>query len=193
MLEYTYTYKGGKFTFQGKDSESLWENVKVFLDRQNIKYDEGLIRNHIKLTCKNSDFRQKEQKQPKVYAKPRLRGAFEAAKALVNLSVGNAVDQPEAQRRADICIKCPMKSATSDCMACGGAGVVARQVGDIHRMMKGKTVVPKSVKTLYCGICNCSLSLLVVTKISGLSSKLDNPGRPDECWMKRNGVNFKDN
>lgn len=192
MIEYTYTFKGSKFTFVGKDSDSIWASVEPFLKRNNIKYNESLIKNHIRLTAKNAGIESnKESKPRKVSSRPGLRDAFQAAKALVNLTIGNAVDQPEAQRRADICLNCPMSSKTSDCMACGGSRVVANQASEISRMIKGRSVVPRGIKSLYCGVCSCSLSLLVMTKISGLSDKLDDPNRPDECWMKRNGVNFK--
>jgi hypothetical protein len=122
---------------------------------------------------------------------PKLSEAWHAGLAIMNRAIGNTPTQEEHKRRADICAKCPMKSETSICYGCGGAGKLSSLISSISKLTTRVIVVDKRMKDKYCSICDCSLALLTVTNIDGLKEKQDlNRLRPIHCWMRVGGPNY---
>lgn len=86
------------------------------------------------------------------------------------------VDQQEAQRRADICQRCPMNMEVGGCSGCVDfAGQVLNVLGD--RRVQGISTLRS------CGVCACSLPALVFMPLEVLSKHADLPGH---CWQKQN-------
>lgn len=118
--------------------------------------------------------------------------AARAAKALVQVVRGGNVDQQEYQRRLDICNKCPLKSKVSDCMGCGASGKVSRFIMDFKSRLGLGYKIDTKDGAMFCKICGCSLSLLLVTQLKNYKteSDLENSKRPNACWLKRMSPNY---
>jgi hypothetical protein len=85
------------------------------------------------------------------------------------------VDQEEAERRAEICAKCPMQVSTSGCWGCKG-------IAGMLPAIAGARKTPYDGQLKACGVCGCYNAVSVhlpkdVQEAEGLNF-------PDWCWKK---------
>ena len=86
------------------------------------------------------------------------------------------VNEAEAERRAEICVACPMNIPAPGCVACAGSKLTRGLIG-------GKTKHDKKLKN--CGICKCVNRAQVWLPLDVLSRSLDSAqyqALPDFCW-----------
>lgn len=126
-----------------------------------------------------------------------IASAFDAARAILNLSAGNIVSEKETMRRAKICLECPLASDTSDCFGCGGSKKIVNKLLELRHEtgidLEARFAGFNQILQKFCGFCGCSLSLITATKIAGFAreSEEKNNERPDNCWLKRTSTNYK--
>lgn len=140
--------------------------------------------------------------KPKI-KKLTLQQAMLGAKALVQVIKGDVVDDFELRRRANICATCTIISDTDNkCTSCAKRGLskVARDLairyGRNFTVPKIMAIHTKPVRTaslseFYCGACGCSCLNLCLSRSKIFLAKEDANLRPDHCWAKPNGPNFK--
>lgn len=180
---YVIAHKGKLERFSDPDSGALIAKVNAFMQKNNIKFDAKVVKAAI-------DRQTKMQK--KANTRVTLSDAFQGAKALVRFTSGKAASQKEVLRRAEICKACPLMSSTSGCMACGAAARATQLVNSIQSMKKGAVSIPSEVKSKFCGVCSCSIPLMIVTKYEDFYQETDekNSRRPDGCWLKKTSPKF---
>jgi hypothetical protein len=85
------------------------------------------------------------------------------------------VSQEEAERRADICMRCPMQVSTSGCWGCKGiAGMLPAIAG------ARKTSFDAQLKA--CGVCGCYNAVAVHLPVAIQGSK--DLEFPEWCWKR---------
>lgn len=85
------------------------------------------------------------------------------------------VPQEEAERRADICMRCPMQMSTSGCWGCKGiAGMLPAIAG------ARKTSVDAQLKA--CGVCGCYNAVAVHLPVDVQGG--DDLDFPEWCWKR---------
>lgn len=117
-----------------------------------------------------------------------IASSINGAKALLKYAMGKAVSNQEILRRSNVCATCPKVSNVSDCMGCGGSGKITSLINTIRRQKGKEVAIPDKVKRKFCGVCQCSIPLLVVTRFEDFSK--DEHIRPDHCWMNPSSHNF---
>lgn len=188
------------------DSElQLIDKLVAFRLEKKIKPDgyEDVAREvKAKLKTSSSTIRVEKEVKPRTN-KLTLHQAILGAKALVEIIKGDIVDDAELQRRATICAHCEIISDTSGgCTSCARKGLVklARNLAlnygrnfAVPRITayKLKPIKSASLSEFYCGHCSCSCLNLALSKSKNFVSKENNETRPDNCWAKVNGKNWK--
>lgn len=128
-----------------------------------------------------------------------LAEAVSGAKALIKNVLGIAVSNEEIYRRSEICSNpnktgqpCPNLSKIGGCGTCGLAGKISKYVNDIRVQKKISHPMPVATKGQFCGVCDCSLDLMLPTKISDFKNEApeQNSSRPDFCWLKTTSPNY---
>jgi hypothetical protein len=166
--------KGNAITIYGKDLNDLTVNVINW--RQHNSEKGPIEYNQVYNQVRSQNLHQPEVKITK-HKKTRSIKSFHetlnGAKALVKVSLGQHVSQTEFDRRAEICSSCPKLSLTSDCIGCGAAGRIANNVRKLSSEF-GKTYnIPSNkygpITRQYCGVCECSLALMLMAKIGQFS------------------------
>ena len=101
--------------------------------------------------------------------------AANAFKAALN---GDVVDDAMIARRVKTCRKCPKRVRSS-----GLATRISKLLGDLAN----KHRVPKDIADYSCGVCGCSLMLLVPATEKDLhkDSPEERKTRPAYCWLKQ--------
>jgi len=98
------------------------------------------------------------------------------------------VDQNEANRRAEICVRCYQNMTTNFCAGCGVMQTITSMVSKV----KGSRTTPLDSNLYTCGMCGCRNEAIVhVNKnilLSGEKSETTN-SRPDWCWLKNDDLN----
>lgn len=109
-----------------------------------------------------------------------IRDATAAVNAALKARGGKVVDAAELKRRADICLKCPMRRFVSM--------QPADQLSRVMGMMVNRHRVPASVASYKCGVCGCSLMMLLPALPEDLHK--DNPEQAElrrssapSCWV----------
>lgn len=106
-------------------------------------------------------------------------------KTMVDWATGHGlkpVSQEEAERRAAICVKCPLNVGMSGCGVCR-QGLQAIRVGILNK----QTSHDAGLRA--CGVCGCDNKLQVHVPISVLKTNGDYKYPEDWCWKATNGVN----
>lgn len=192
-MEFTTYWKSQTFKFTGNSVEEIANRAQQFLIEKNIarnrKEVEILIENYFKMN-------------PGKISKriPRIGEAFHAGMALLQASVGQYASEQEIKRRSKICLTagpnggpCPHLSGYSECMGCGGMKNVNNFMLRARKMLGlSKIVLDQSLKTKYCGVCGCSLSLLLITNSFPKESDEENKKRPAFCWMRKDSDNYQE-
>jgi hypothetical protein len=210
------TQSGSTIEIVGKDMNNLVDNVLLYRRGKSVGSTEyNTVYNDVRRQVQKKDGPQKRTiteirqdlealKQRKSKRKIGFRDAYRASKAIVDIARGNIENQEEIQRRSDICFGCPLISDVSDCMACGAGSRITKEVLSIQKESNTAFQVPvgtregrtgsESLSKMFCGHCGCACLTLCVSKMKHIRTEdpVKNQSRPDKCWMKRNGVNFKD-
>lgn len=99
-------------------------------------------------------------------------------KAMYQFAIQNKfepVDQEEANRRAEICAKCPLQISTSGCWGCKG-------IAGMLPSIAGARKTPHDPQLKACGVCGCYNAVSVHIPVS-----VQQDGHlnfPDYCWKK---------
>lgn len=165
----------------GFTENDLFKKVTKALSFNKIAFDPASIRQNIR-------------RQNHVIAKKtelKLADTISGANALIKFATTEPVDNQEIARRSEICASCAFRSDVSDCKACGAAKKIAGLVNLIRKARKKESEIPVSVRSRYCGVCSCSLALLVVTKAEDFHKESPEKlsQRPDYCWLKKINLN----
>jgi hypothetical protein len=193
-------------TMSSNSLDGLISKVFEFRQRKNLApKDLPSVRREV--TAKHKTKNQLINKSTAV--KPRankltLQQAMLGAKALVKVIQGDVVSDAELQRRAEVCARCPKISDTSTTCStsCAKRGLarfarnLAIRYGRNFTVPKIMAIHTRPVKTaslseFYCGVCSCSCLNLCLSKSKNFLAKEDADLRPDHCWAKPNGINWK--
>lgn len=183
--QFRYVFKDKVFSINHPDQDVLFSNAKQEL------IDKGIFTTDKDL--KEAIDRQSKKVQPRPKLKRKtLSEMVTGAKAVVRYTIGNAASPAEVNRRAKICDQCPLKDSISDCMSCGGAGKVANFINKLRRYKKSEGSIPDHLRKKFCGMCGCSIAMLIVTKYEDFYQEdaQKNASRPDYCWLKKSSINF---
>jgi hypothetical protein len=95
------------------------------------------------------------------------------------------VEKDEANRRAAICVSCPL-----NVQAIGGCGSNCNKIVErlTPGMAKQSTLFDSQLKT--CAVCHCYNSVQVHFPLAVLG-ETDTPKLPDHCWRKPSGPNYR--
>lgn len=182
VFKYSTGYKGQLYRFEDRSRDIVLEKVVEFMQKNNIIFNrEDLLRSIDRQSAIAST------KKKRVT----LGDAVNGAKALIKYTSSNRISTEELTRRSTICSQCPMINRLGGCMSCGAAGAIARFVNKIRSSYNLEIQIPSEVRQSYCGVCECSLALMVVTHINDFHESAEkNAMRPDCCWMKTISYNF---
>lgn len=105
-------------------------------------------------------------------------GAIAAMKAYREAKKGNTVDQQTVRDRARICKGCPKRRIVANATT-----AVSKLLG----RMANKHRVPDDVSRYSCGVCGCSLMLLLPAQKEHLhkDSPEEAAERPEHCWVPK--------
>ena len=183
MMKFKLRFDKSSAYFEAETKALLIDKIKEYCEKNNINFSHNLVSAHI--DAQNNISKEKEKKVS-------ISDAFTGARAILRYVAGNSVSKEEMNRRASICESCPQLKMTSGCMSCGAGGRIARLVNSIRSYKKTEAQVPKSVENKYCGICSCSIPMMILTKYSDFykESQSKNEKRPDTCWLKQTSTNF---
>jgi len=100
-----------------------------------------------------------------------------AIKAFCHAIKGDVVSPEEVRRRSGICETCPKRERVSK---------VKTQVSKFLGMVASRYRVSSDTKDYCCGVCHCSLLLLLPATKEDLhvDSAEESAARPETCWMK---------
>ena len=180
--KYSIAINGKFYKFSNHDKLVLLSQVSEFLRDNNIIFSEADLLKAIERQSKISEQKKKLSFKQAVYG----------ANALIRYAGGDSVSYKEIERRSSICSNCPLISEVEKCGPCGTAGKIARFIGEMKTKLKLSYPIPEEIKYSYCGVCDCSLALMTVTKIENFhkESNLINERRPDCCWLKTTSKNY---
>lgn len=183
MYKYITVINSKVESFIHEDIDTLLSIVTTFYDKLNINYNRDDILKQIQRQSKNEKLETK---------KISIGDAFNGAKAILRLTVGNSCSPEEIIRRSKICETCPLSSKTSKCAACGAAKKITLAINLIRKLKKNAIEIPSEIKSNYCGVCECALATMVVTRYNDfyLEPKEKNQKRPQFCWLNRISPNF---
>jgi hypothetical protein len=101
-----------------------------------------------------------------------------AANAFKDAIKGDVVDNATILSRTETCLKCPKRQKNQ--------GIITR-VSKILGDLANKHRVPKDIAGYRCGVCKCSLMLLIpaTEKDQHKDSPQEEKRRPLTCWMKQ--------
>lgn len=118
--------------------------------------------------------------------------AMQAGKAALKIIKGVMVGNKEMERRYNICKSCPAISETSECFRCNRAKFLAEITHTLKGVFGEDVKLPGESKKFSCGVCGCSLSMLLPTKTADLHQDTPEQAerRPDFCWMSKGGPNY---
>ena len=87
---------------------------------------------------------------------------------------GQTVEQQEAQRRADVCQRCPLNIEVGGCTGC------VDFAGQVLRALNGRHVTGAGTLRS-CGVCSCSIPAMVWLPLEVLG---EHDGLPSWCWKR---------
>jgi hypothetical protein len=175
--------------FENRVFDYLVEEVKTHMRSNEIVIPDNLpeviedfiCRNVPENYCKGTYEEGKEQKR--MFSTASIRNFTDA---LVNFSIARLkgqpvhVDQKEANRRAQICLNCPLNDKAA-CSTCNQLEGIIRKAVGAHR----KTKLDNDLGV--CTVCGCMLRVkLHLSKyVLKLKRKKDMNQYPDHCWLKK--------
>lgn len=170
-------------TITGKDFDEVFVKAGNYFSDNGYTYNAESLR---KLIMRAND------KAAATNKRLTIGDTIRGAKAFIKYLAGKAASNKEIQRRSNICIGCLEVSSVSDCLGCGGSGKIANSVNSVRAAKGQETLIPDSIKDKYCGICDCSLTMLITAQHKDLKpeSEPKNLLRPNHCWLKVGSSNF---
>lgn len=107
----------------------------------------------------------------------RVKDATSAIKAFSEAVRGNVVTADTVVKRAEICAACPAKKRT----------VGVSRASEILGLVANKHRVPVDIAGYSCGVCGCSLMMLLPATTQDLhkDSAEEAAARPAACWIKQ--------
>jgi hypothetical protein len=178
---YNFGWRGSLYRFSNSNFDIIKAEVVSFLVKNNINYDPASLDKSI---LRQSSIADKKKRIG-------LAEAVSGAKALLRYASGSTASTLEIERRAGICKDCPLIDRIGGCAPCGAAGKIANFVNSLRTSLRLDQPIPSSIKSSYCGVCDCSLALMVPSKMSAFSeSESQNLQRPDICWIKKTSTNY---
>ena len=104
-------------------------------------------------------------------------GVRAAIKAFVEATKNNVVPEAIIQHRASICRRCPQRVVTRG----------TSRVSEVLGSLSGKHGVPNEISAFSCGVCGCSMLLLLPATAENLhkDSPDESKKRPGTCWIKK--------
>jgi hypothetical protein len=180
--KYTFVWKGQLRSFDNEDKNALLADVSAYLNKNNINFTQADLSKAI----------DRQSKLTPTKKKLALRDVVAGANAVIRYMGGSSVSNDEIIRRSFICEGCPLIEKIGGCGPCGAAGKISSFVNNVRQKMGISIAIPNQTKNSYCGICGCSLALLVVTRKENFhkESSEENSKRPDRCWLKETSTNF---
>lgn len=105
-----------------------------------------------------------------------IRDAASAAKAFTHALNGSVVSAEEIRRRGGICNACPKRKFIRT-----RASKMSRTLG----LLANRHRLPSDIKDYVCGVCGCSLMLLLPATPPDLpvDNEKEAAERPDKCWI----------
>jgi hypothetical protein len=105
------------------------------------------------------------------------RDSIAAIKAFQHALSGKVVSPEEVRARHNVCVKCPQRVR------------VGRDISAVSKflgMLANRHRVPQEVKGFKCGVCGCSLMLLLPATKDDLHVDTEKEAavRPKTCWIK---------
>lgn len=134
-----------------------------------------------------NDYKAPAKEKKKLSFKDGVTGAY----ALFKVATGSVVDQNELNRRANICIKCPMLVGSTNCRACGFAKGLANYIKKLKKEFGKGFVIPHGLEDKHCNVCQCALSVMLPSKLDVFKHDKDKQSeRPNNCWLKKDSPNY---
>jgi hypothetical protein len=194
-----YTIKmpnGAHVSFTADTPDALIRSVQKYRRNNNVQISDDDTAKEIAAT---NGYEHKDgiysKNLPISFAKPRLNlaGVKSACGAMLQTLKSNIVGDAEIYRRWQICQNCPVKTSVSDCMSCGGAGRVADWINKLRGAAGKSFRIEQEAGMTFCGLCGCSHALMIPTKMEfqKAESEKQNQLRPDQCWLRVGGINYK--
>jgi len=105
--------------------------------------------------------------------------ALAAARAYISAKRGTVVSAGEISRREAICFTCPKREINS-----GSLTAMSKLLGTLANRKR----VPERIKNYRCGVCKCSLMLLLpaTDENQHKDTEQEKNERPNQCWIKSN-------
>lgn len=148
------------------------------------------IEEHVNKYIKKDVSAPVKYKSQKTKKKLTLNDYFTGGAALVGVVSGNTVNQDEIDRRSAICLGCKELEEMRGCSACGFAGKLSSLVNSVKHSFGGGYSLPNNLDRHSCGICKCSLAVILPSKIQAFKEKQFDKTRPDICWIRKDSKNF---
>jgi len=179
--EYIMIRNGRKIKITGTSVDKIAIKVVTFLANQGEKAEMESTKQAIVNQLK---FVPLKKTKP---SKPKLSEAYHASLALFRFAGQKTIDQKELDERQEICQNCPLRDTSTFCTGCGGLGKATMMLNDARRLTKKQLVFNPKMKTQFCGVCGCSLPLLLATNKEYLpdDDPIQSQMRPDNCWIKK--------
>ncbi len=180
--KYKIVINGSLHSFSDNSFANVFSQAASLLKKNNINFSEIDLKQQIERQSRINNIKKKVT----------LIEAFNGARAFVRYVKGDSVSSKEMHRRSSICLSCPLISMASNCMSCGGSRVATNLINEVTKLKNPESAIPIEIKDKYCGVCSCSLSLMVVSKYKEFTQedKDKNLSRPDNCWLKSTSQNF---
>jgi hypothetical protein len=179
--KYSVKFRGEEFI--GNTVEGIARSISK---SKNVPMQEIVlyVQNNMKLRkpkIKEPNFNLRGQR--KISLTEAIHGATSAMKQIG----GDSVDHQEIMRRAAICQSCPKRSEISGCASCGFGSKLVQFVNKIKKSFGGGVEIPNNLSREFCGVCQCSLGMMLPAPLDHFhSSTIEDPNRPDKCWLKTN-------
>lgn len=172
---------------------SILYKGKVYIVNNIIEFKQQLEKDGYPLAYKIAENYMKEfNPQPRRTMGMNFAEVVTGAKAILDVTKGEVVEQSEITRRASICTSCPLSSTTTDCIACGFGSRLSKFISDLKtKVFESNYKVPNGMDRNYCKVCGCSLAMMIPSKMSAFKeSDQKQAERPDHCWVKKTSINY---
>lgn len=175
---------GAQYSYEAPTFEALVKAVTDDRRKRGLRANYNNIYNEVKKTLDRAERRNIANK-PNRQRKLSLKSAIAGANAAMKIVRGEIVDQVEIQRRADICLRCPMVTRASDCPSCSGGAAVVNAFNSAKSLIGKNYSLPEGLKRSYCDLCGCAHTMIIPTRLENFLS--DSPElaarRPSNCWI----------
>lgn len=183
MFKYKVSYNGT--VYQGNSIDAIAGYITK--DFPEVSFSEAVrYVNTVIIPVTRGASKEVTLKERQGNSKVTLSDIMSGAKSALKQIVGDTVKQDEINRRANICLNCPMKSEVSLCIPCGQGSKLLSFVRSIKKWWSKSHKIPHDLDHNYCSVCNCSLGMMLPAPIEHFTDKeRTNRDRPKFCWVKQ--------